>query len=79
MNLLYNLGSEQPQVYVNAGPHPRVHAEPFSDNRLVENTFVTIVVGADHNGYYANKSISIYLGSKNDLVERAIKLSLIHI
>ncbi|RLG80124.1 MAG: aminopeptidase P family protein, partial [Thermoprotei archaeon] len=48
-SILYRLGSEQPQVYINAGPHPRIHAEPFHDIKLRDNTFVTIVVGANHN------------------------------
>ena len=25
--VLYSLGSEEPKVYVNAGPYPRIHAE----------------------------------------------------
>ena len=71
--MLYSLGSEQPQVYVNAGPYPRIHGEPFHDNRVLENTFVTIVVGADHNGYYVNKSTSIYIGEPNSKAKKIIE------
>jgi len=39
--ILYKQGSEHPHVYVNAGPNPRVHSEPFKDNILRENTFIT--------------------------------------
>ena len=59
---LYRLGSEDPKVYVNAGPHPRVHAEPFRDSLVKENTFVTVVIAADHNGYYTNMSRTIFVG-----------------
>jgi len=72
-SILYKQGSEKPVVYVNAGPHPRIHAEPFHDIRVVENTFVTIIVSADHNGYYANKSVTIYIGQPSGLAEKALK------
>ena len=58
---------------MNAGPHPRVHSEPQHDNKLVEDTFVTIVVGVDHNGYYVNKSKTIYLGRPDGVAEKALK------
>lgn len=70
---LYKMGFEHPLVYVNAGPYPCIHAEPFSDNIVVHDTFVSIVVGADYNGYYANKSISIYVGEPRGRVSRIIE------
>jgi len=72
-SILYKQGSEHPVVYVNAGPYPRIHAEPLHDSRVVENTFVTIVVSADHNGYYANKSITLYIGQPSGMAEKALK------
>lgn len=67
---LYRLGSEEPLVYVNAGPHPRVHAEPFSTVRVREGTTVTVVVGADHFRYYANKSRTIIVGNNSKEIAR---------
>jgi len=84
---LYKSGSEHPQVYVNAGPHPRVHSEPFRDLVVRKNTFVTIVIGADHNGYYANTSRTIFIGDSpngsaakalecmNEVYNRAVELT----
>ena len=70
---LYKLGSEEPLVYINAGPHPRVHSEPFSDVKVRPNTFVTIVIEADHYRYYANKARTIYTGTPTGLAEKAMK------
>ncbi len=71
-SLLYRRGSIEPVVYVNAGPHPRIHSEPFSDVRVRKDTFVTIVVEADYYRYYANKSRSTYIGSPTGLAREAI-------
>jgi len=71
--ILYELGCENPHVYVNAGPHPRIHCEPLRGIIAREDSFVTIIIGADHNGYYANISRSIYLGKPNGLVEKLIE------
>ncbi len=68
----YRLGSEEPKIYVNVGPNPRVHAEPFRDIKVKENTAVTIVLGIDYNHYYTNMSRTILLG-KNDVGEKALK------
>jgi len=68
----YRLGSEEPKVYVNIGPNPRVHAEPFRGIRVGENTAVTIVLGVDYNHYYTNTSRTIIFGN-NDLGEKALK------
>ena len=62
----YRLGSEEPKVYVNIGPYPRVPAEPFRDIRVGENTAVTIVLGAGYNHYYTNMTRTIIFGN-NDL------------
>ncbi len=69
---LYKNGSEEPHVYVNIGPHPRVHAEPFRDIRVRNNVFVTVVIGADYNHYYANMSRSIFIGT-NEIAEKALQ------
>ncbi len=71
--ILYNYGSEEPLVYVNIGPHPRVHAEPFRDIRVRDNVFVTIVLGADYNRYYANIARTIYIGEPRGLAKKALK------
>ncbi|MEM4491900.1 MAG: Xaa-Pro peptidase family protein [Sulfolobales archaeon] len=71
--LAYKLGSEEPHVYVNAGPHPRVHSEPSREVRVRKNTFVTVVVGSDFSGYYANTSASTFIGSKTEEVNNALK------
>ncbi len=70
---LYKLGSEEPHVYVNSGPNPRIHAEPLRDEIVRKNSFVTIVIGADYNGYYANASNSIFIGEPKGVAEKAVK------
>jgi len=72
-NQLYKLGSEEPLVYINAGPHPRVHSEPLSTEKVRSNSIVTIVVGADHYRYYANKSVTILIGNPPEIARRAYK------
>jgi len=54
-------GSEEPKIHVNIGPNPRVHAEPFRDIRVNENSIVTLVLGIDYDFYYANMSRTIAL------------------
>ncbi len=71
--LLYKYGSEEPLVYVNVGPHPRVHAEPFSDVKVRRNVFVNIVIGADYNRYYANMARTVYVGEPNGLARKALE------
>ncbi len=68
----YRLGSEEPKVYVNVGPNPRVHAEPFRDIKVREDVAITIVLGIDYNHYYTNMSRTILLG-KSDVGEKALK------
>lgn len=70
---LYRLGSEEPLVYVNAGPYPRIHSEPLSTVKVREGTTVTIVVNADHFRYYANKSLSVPVGDLSEAGRRALK------
>ena len=69
---LYKSGSENPHVYVNIGPHPRIHSEPFRDILVRKNIFVTIVLGADYDHYYVNMTRTVFIG-KNDFAERALK------
>lgn len=72
-SVLYKLGSEEPHVYVDAGPDPRVHAEPFRDSVVRKGVFVTVVIGADYNRYYANISRSTFFGDPVPLAEKAAK------
>lgn len=69
--LAYKHGSEEPHIYVNIGPRPRVHSEPARDIKVGKNVLVTIVVGSDFEGYYANASASIFVGPKPTEVSRA--------
>ncbi len=71
--LLYRYGSEEPLVYVNIGPHPRVHAEPFKDVKVRKGVFVNIVLGADYNRYYANMARTIYVGEPSNLAKKALE------
>ncbi len=66
------LGSEEPKVYVNIGPNPRVHASPFRDVRVVEGVATTVALGIDYNGYYVNVSRTYLVGS-SELGEVAIE------
>lgn len=70
---LYKHGCEEPKVYVDAGPYPRVHSEPLRDNYVKENTFVTIIIGADYNHYYANISRTVYIGKPDKKARDALE------
>jgi len=72
-DVLYKMGSEEPLVYVNAGPNPRVHAEPLSTVRVKDGTTVTIVIAADHLRYYANKSETVLVGSRSGIALNAME------
>ncbi|MEM4519625.1 MAG: Xaa-Pro peptidase family protein [Sulfolobales archaeon] len=83
----FKLGCEEPHIYVNSGPHPKVHSEPSKDIKIKSGVLVTIVVAADRDGYYANTSATTYVGSSRpetlsnalrcakDVYERAYELS----
>ncbi|ADT83825.1 M24 family metallopeptidase [Thermococcus barophilus] len=64
-------GSEDPKVYVSATP--RAHAEPFRDVRVEKGRFVTVVIGADYNHYYANLTRSFFIGEPNERAKNAIE------
>ncbi|MBO8174865.1 MAG: aminopeptidase P family protein [Thermococcus sp.] len=64
-------GSEDPKVYVSATP--RAHAEPFRDIKVERGKFVTIVIGADYNSYYANMTRSFFIGEPEERTKRAIE------
>ncbi len=70
---LYSSGCEEPHVHVNVGPAPRVHSEPFRDVKVKEGVFVTVIIGADYNRYYANMSRTIYVGRASGTAEKALK------
>ncbi|AIF70167.1 proline dipeptidase [Palaeococcus pacificus DY20341] len=64
-------GSEDPKVYVSATP--RAHAEPFRDVRVEKGKFVTVVIGADYNYYYANLTRSFFIGEPSERAKDAIE------
>ncbi len=70
---LYRSGCEEPHVHVNVGPAPRVHSEPLRDVKVREGVFVTVVIAADYNRYYANMSRTIYVGKPSGIAEKAIE------
>jgi Xaa-Pro aminopeptidase len=49
-------GSERPHVYVNAGPVPRIHAEPRASVRVKGEDVVTVTIGGDSEDYYCNET-----------------------
>jgi Xaa-Pro aminopeptidase len=49
-------GSERPHVYVNAGPIPRIHAEPRANQRIAGGDVVTVTIGGDAENYYCNET-----------------------
>ncbi|WP_267878584.1 M24 family metallopeptidase [Desulfurococcus amylolyticus] len=70
----FKQGSEEPHIYINIGPYPRVHAEPTRHARVKNGVLVTIVVGVDYEGYYSNASTTLYVGgSKPEHVSNAFK------
>ncbi len=71
--ILYRSGSEDPLVYVNVGPGSRVHAEPLRDIVVKKGVFVTVVVGADYNRYYANSARTFFAGDLLGEAEKALK------
>jgi len=71
--ILYSLGSEEPKVYVNAGPYPRIHSEPFRDSKVEKESFVSIIIGGDYNGYYANMARTVFVGEPRDISLDALK------
>ncbi len=70
---LYRAGSEEPLVYVNAGPNPRVHAEPLSTVKIPENGTVTVTLDGDFMRYYVNKSFTVPLGDPGETARKAIE------
>ncbi len=58
----YKSGCEEPHIYVNSGPHPKVHSEPSKDIKVREGVLVTVIIACDYNGYYANTSATTYVG-----------------
>ncbi len=49
-------GSERPHVYVNAGPVPRIHAEPRAGVRVTGEDVVMVTIGGDSEDYYCNET-----------------------
>ncbi len=71
-HLLTKEGSEDPKVYVSTTP--RVHAEPFRDAYVKNDSVVTVVIGTDYNNYYANMARTFIVGEVNKEVKRAIEV-----
>ncbi len=71
--ILYSLGSEDPKVYVNVGPYPRIHSEPLRDNIIRNGVLVTVIIGGDYNGYYANMARTFPVGNVKNVVSQAIR------
>jgi len=71
-HLLMKEGSEEPKVYVSSTP--RVHAEPFRDAYIRDNSVVTVVIGSDYNNYYANMARTFILGEVSKEVHRAMEV-----
>lgn len=62
MMTMMKMGSENPHVYVNSGPRPRVHAEPRPWVRVGDGHVVSLVLSADYEGYYSNISRTVFVG-----------------
>jgi len=71
-HLLTMEGSEDPKVYVSTTP--RVHAEPFRDAYVKDNSVVTVVIGTDYNNYYANMARTFPVGDVPTEVKRAMEV-----
>lgn len=70
---LYREGCEEPHVYVNIGPHPRVHSEPLRDIIARKGVLTTITIGADYNRYYANITRTIHIGRPNEKTRKTLE------
>lgn len=66
-------GAEAPHVYVNAGPHPRLHAEPRRDNLIKNDSVVAVTVAGDYNNYYGNESRTFLMAGASEKKRGAIK------
>ena len=71
-HLLSHKGSEDPKIYVSTTP--RVHAEPFRDATVKNDSIVTVVIGTDWNNYYANMARTFMVGKVKSEVRRAIEV-----
>jgi Xaa-Pro aminopeptidase len=49
-------GAERPHVYVNAGPVPRIHAEPRAGVKVAKGDVVAITTAGDFEDYYCNET-----------------------
>ncbi len=67
-------GSENPHIYVNAGPKPRIHAEPRRDVRIARGDTIMVTIGADFENYYANLSRTIFFGTPSTGQQRVFEV-----
>ncbi len=76
---MMRMGSENPHVYVNTGPRPRVHAEPRHAARVEGGHTVSLVLSADNEGYYSNLSRTVFLdgisGKKREFLDFDLELN----
>lgn len=68
-------GSESPHVYINAGRHPRLHAEPRRDVLIGEGDAVMVTVGADYDNYYSNETRTRLVGAVSAETRKAMDAS----
>jgi Xaa-Pro aminopeptidase len=66
-------GSERPHVYVNAGPVPRIHAEPRAEVRVAKGDVVTVTIGGDYADYYSNETRTCLLSGSNKEKQNAFE------
>jgi len=64
-------GSERPHVYVNAGPIPRIHAEPRARTSIGPEDIVTVTIGGDSENYYCNETRTYVPPSASEGKQRA--------
>jgi len=65
--------SERPHVYVNAGPIPRIHAEPRADSSIGPEDIVTVTIGGDSENYYCNETRTYVPSSASKEKQRAFE------
>ena len=70
---MMKMGSRHPLVYVNAGPSIRIHAEPMPDVKIKSGYPVSIVVAADHGGYYSDMARTVFVGGIDDAERKAME------
>lgn len=68
-------GAESPHVYVNAGRHPRLHAEPRGEVMVSGGDAVMVTVAADYNNYFSNETRTRLIGDISQKTREAMDAS----